>query len=148
MCLIIDANVAHYFSDPRNKDALLVRDWIEAKSGRLVVGGRNARELAVPAWMSRWLLQLSRAGRMSRVSDHLVDAEEARLERSALCQSDDPHVIALARQSGARILYSQDQLLHEDFRNKALVDNPRGRVYQKASHKHLLNDNNCGARVP
>lgn len=144
MCLVIDANVAHHFSNG-SKEALLVRDWIEAKPGRLVTGGKNTRELFNYDWMRRWLVNLTRAGIVRRVSDEKVDAEEARLTLLKLCKSDDPHVIALAQQSGARILFSHDKALHQDFGSKALIDKPRGCVYQADSHKHLLNDANCCA---
>jgi hypothetical protein len=142
MCIVIDANVAHHFN-ANNDDAILVRDWIEAKPGRLATGGRNVAELSQHAWMRRWFVTLIRAGRLKRISDSDVTAEEQRLFRSGICQSDDPHIVALARRSGARILYSHDQALHQDFGNKDLIDNPRGSVYQCANHKHLLDDRNC-----
>ena len=37
--------------------------------------------------------------------------------------------IALAQTSGARLPYSDDGDLHRDFKNPALIDNPRGTVY-------------------
>jgi hypothetical protein len=142
MCILIDANVTHHFSTA-NQHASKVRDWIEARPGRLVIGGRNAAELTRDAFMTRWLAILARAGRVTRIRDSDVDAEEARLVRSNACRSDDPHVVALARTSGARILFSHDRALHEDFGNKNLIDNPRGHVYQSTKHRHLLDDENC-----
>lgn len=62
-----------------------------------------------------------------------------------MCQSDDTHIIALAQISGARLLFSNDKALHQDFKNKELINNPRGKVYStlrgsdfRASHKNLL----------
>ena len=55
--------------------------------------------------------------------------EETRLEKKGLCISDDPHVIALARISGARLLCSNDKDLQQDFGTKNLIDRPRGKVY-------------------
>ena len=151
MCLLIDANVAHCFEHQKSKDATgaaLVRDWIEAKAGRFVTGGRNYSELTNHAWMRRWFLTLGRAGLIKRVSDADVNTEEQRLVKLMVCESDDPHVIALARKSGARILYSRDQALHQDFLNKTLIDDPRGCVFQVAKHKHLLSDKRSGAVQP
>ena len=54
------------------------------------------------------------------------------------CVSDDPHVIALAQESGARLLCSLDEALHTDFTNPRLINAPRGHVYQNAAHKHLI----------
>ena len=39
-----------------------------------------------------------------------VEAETASVAGTGLCVSDDEHVIALARASGARLLCSEDQL--------------------------------------
>ena len=45
--------------------------------------------------------------------------------------SNDFHIIALAQLAGARMLYSRDRELHQDFRNSKLVDRPRGKVYPR-----------------
>lgn len=60
-----------------------------------------------------------------------VDHFESHQER----QSDDPHILALAVVSGARLLYSNDRLLQHDFKNLALINQPRGKVYST-----LVND--------
>jgi hypothetical protein len=65
-------------------------------------------------------------------------AEEEEWLRTQELRSNDPHVIALARASGARTLCSRDRELHKDFKNPALVNDPRGSVYQSPSHRHLL----------
>ena len=147
MCIVIDANVAHRFTDLADEDATAVKDWIEEKPGRLVAGGKNIVELTRLAWMRRWLTTLSRAGRLRRITDAAVNEEETRVVHLNICQSDDPHVIALARTSGARILFSHDRDLHQDFGNKNLLDNPRGCVYQCLDHRHLLDDRNCTSQL-
>jgi hypothetical protein len=53
-------------------------------------------------------------------------------------KSDDPHIIALAKVSGARLLCSKDQNLHTDFGNRVFIDKPRGNIYQNQSHAKLL----------
>ena len=50
--------------------------------------------------------------------------------------SDDPHVLALAFVSGARLLYTNDPRLQRDFTNPALI-RPRGKVYSTAVHRHF-----------
>ncbi len=52
--------------------------------------------------------------------------------------SNDAHVIALARVSGARILFCRDTALEKDFRNPSVINNPRGKIYKYKSHKNLL----------
>ena len=44
---------------------------------------------------------------------------------------------ALAKISGARLLYSNDKDLHQDFKDKNLIDNPRGRVYSTLESKNF-----------
>ena len=55
-------------------------------------------------------------------------------------RSDDPHIIALAGESGARLLYSHDRSLQQDFRDVSLINNPRGKVYSTAISQELTND--------
>ena len=50
-------------------------------------------------------------------------------EAHASRRSDDPHILALSSVSGARLLYSNDDALQQDFTNSDLLNNPRGRVY-------------------
>jgi len=52
--------------------------------------------------------------------------------------SNDLHVLALARVSGARLLYSEDRKLQRDF-TKIL----RGKVYSKVDHQHLFKKRLC-----
>ena len=83
-----------------------------------------------------------------------MDGREEELGREGRCRSNDIHVIALAQISGARLLYSNDQALHEDFGNKLLIDRPRGKVYSTNerkdftnAHRRLLNNRNlCRSR--
>ncbi len=89
-------------------------------------GGKLAEELYRVAAVKRYLLQLLRAGRARLVAAAAIDQEEVRVRDLELAQSNDIHVLALARASGARTLCSADQLLHRDFRNKRLISNPRG----------------------
>lgn len=80
--------------------------------------------------------QLDQAGRAKAVPDAKVDARMDIVVPH--CVSDDPHIIALALESGARLLCSLDQALHTDFTNPQLINSPRGHVYQNAAHEHLI----------
>ena len=139
MCVIVDANLAAaIFDGSRNPQYSPILTWLFDRKGKLVFGGRNARELHRARSAARAIAQLSRAGKAIHHPDDAVDAKEGELTKQGLCVSDDPHVIALAQLSGARTLCTRDQDLHQDFRNRELIGNPRGSVYQNASHKHLL----------
>ena len=142
MCIIIDADVAHQFN-PASPGAKHVVDWIQERGGRLVIGGKNTEELAKNAAVARWIRVLRQAGRARLIRRELLEKEEAHVRSLALCFSNDLHLLALARVSGARIVFSNDGDLHTDFRNPALINNPRGHVYQTADHRHLLRDGIC-----
>lgn len=86
----------------------------------------------------RFVLQLLRAGIARQVPADEVARQEAAVTETGLCESNDTHVVALARASGARTLCTHDKALQRDFRNPALVANPRGSVYQRPEHGRLL----------
>jgi len=66
---------------------------------------------------------------VANVADSLVDDEARTLSKEACCRSNDEHVLALARLGGARLLYSRDEALREDFKDVRLLANPRGKLY-------------------
>ena len=66
---------------------------------------------------------------MKFIDDDIVKSRVEEIEESGSFKSDDPHVIALAQISGARLLYSNDPDLQQDFGDKRLIDSPRGKVY-------------------
>jgi len=141
MCLIIDANCAveTLCSDP-SKAFAPVHEAIIKKNAVMVMGGtklRNEYKKLASVW--RFIIALDRAGKAVAYSDAAVDALQKELENSGLLQSDDPHIIALAKVSGARLLCSKDQNLHKDFRSQKLISLPRGQIYQNTAHKPLIN---------
>jgi hypothetical protein len=91
---------------------------------------------------SRMIVGLVRAGK-AIVIDHVrVNNETETVRALKICKSDDEHVIALARLSGARLLCTEDADLMSDFKNLTLVPSPKGRIYRKAAHKIMLSHTN------
>ena len=87
-------------------------------------------------------------GSVVPIPDAPVNEAETDLKADGSCVSDDEHIIALAKVSGARLLYSKDGDLHSDFTNPRLLS--RGRVYSTmrgpeltAGHKRLLKTHRC-----
>jgi hypothetical protein len=139
MCVIVDANLASLtFKSPPDSDCAPIITWLLKKDGLLIYGGQLARELRQVEIARRFLLTLQRAGRAKLIPDPALEEEEELVHASGLCQSNDAHVIALARVSGARTLCSRDTTLHKDFKNSQLIAKPRGAVYQTAKHQKLL----------
>ena len=139
MCLIVDANLASLvFCEPSRDDFRPIIEWLISpnKDGKLVVGGHLAIELDRVYAARRFVRSLQQAGRARFFPAEAIEKETNRMR--AICTSNDPHVIALARISGARVLCSSDTTLHRDFSNQELISNPRGHIYQNAEHEHLL----------
>lgn len=155
MCAIVDANVAsEVFGSSLPPAGERFFEWLNKGSGRLVVGGKLLEELEMgSADFRRWGQQAQLAGRMRIVSKREVDARTEQIQREGKISSDDPHVIALAQVSGARLLYSNDGDLQKDFGNGELIDDPRGKVYStrrdksfQRSHDRLLKNKNLCRR--
>ena len=115
-----------------------------------MVGGKLLEELEGSSeGFRKEAQQLLLAGKMSILNKSEVDARTEQIQSEGAIRSDDPHVLALAQVSGARLLYSNDKDLLDDFRDKKLIDNPLGKVYStdkkknpnkefRSAHKKLL----------
>ena len=151
MCAIVDANAAHQvFGENRSSAGVEFFHWISFGTGSLVIGGKLRKELNRMSSFKEWQKEAILSGRVILAEDNMVLAEAMNLSDSGLCQSNDAHVIALARLSGARLLFSNDSKLQRDFKDKKLIDQPRGSVYSTlkdrnvtSTHKNLLRKNVC-----
>ena len=140
MCAIVDANVVSevFGSNPPSAGEKFF-DWLNQGSGRLIVGGKLLEELEQgSADFRRWGREAQLAGKMRIVNKSEVDARTEQLQSETVIRSNDSHVIALAQVSGARLLYSNDGNLQQDFKNKSLIDDPRGKVYSTSGDGSFL----------
>lgn len=126
MAVIIDNNRRSDFSDPKSGHAGSIVDAVSRRQAKIAVcrdllaeltGARNMREL-----LAEW----GRLGRLLRADEGAYARERAAAPLHA-CKSDDPHILALARSTNARLLYTEDLALIEDFKNVAIVA-PKGKV--------------------
>jgi hypothetical protein len=144
VCLIVDANVAPRFL----VQSSAVIDWLFGERGapRLVAAGKLREELAKNDGVRRQLVQLDRAGRLRSADPEWLQREERRLRAVGVCVSNDLHVLALAIVTGARTLATDDNALAADFKNKRIMDGPRGKIYRDpARHGPLLcHTSSCG----
>lgn len=130
MCAILDANVVHkVFGRNRPEAGEAFFDWLNSEDERLrlVVGGKLRQELDAAGVPRDWLQEAVKAGRVRYFDDREIDDKTEELAPG--CRSNDPHIVALAQISGARLLYSDNGRLHGDFKNPGLIDNPHGAVY-------------------
>jgi len=147
MCIIVDANrLGPLLSDPAAADAAPIHDWLR-RGGRIVysTGGAFARE--VGRRTRDRLLTFVRAGRAESIPADRFAADERALTARPDLRSDDAHVLALARKTGVRLLYTGDRDLIEDFKDKQFIDRPRGKVYTRAENARLLAATACAARA-
>ena len=146
MCLIIDANVACLvFSKTPDAAFQPIWDALTKKKAVAVHGGHLTTEYMRIGRIRRLLLELGRQGVLRKIPDDQVVAETA-VYQARTIQSDDPHILGLAKIANVRLLCSHDHDLHADFTNPDLLD-PRGMVYQNASHRSLIR-RNCGPSRP
>ena len=146
MCAILDVNVVHeVFGSNRTGAGVAFFNWINTGTGDLVAGGKMLKELNFNSNFRKWWQQAILAGKSRIVNEDNVNTKSEALKNEVTCRSDDLHIIALAQVSGARLLYSNDNNLQQDFKNKTLIDDPRGKVYStlkdqnfKNSHRRLL----------
>ena len=138
MCIIIDANVASELTcSPVHVDAKPILDSLFGRETQLAVGGHLIQELAQTRFR-RLLREFVRSGVAKIYSATDIINNEEKLKKSNTCVSDDIHIIALAQTSGSRLVYTRDKKLHQDIKNKGLLDRPRGKVYCSHTHSELL----------
>lgn len=144
MCVIIDKNVVGDLFADTGSNFKPFFDWM-GKDGCVVYGGKKYRtELAGSSNLRTFMVVWKRTGKAREMDDNKVDTEQKRIKPE--CTSDDSHIIALARVSGARVLILKaDKNLEQDFKDRELINKPRGRIYKNESHRRLLHhDRSCG----
>ena len=142
MCMIVDANrLGRFLADPVHADAAPIREWLDRQGGRIVysTGGKFARE--VGRRLRSKLAEYVRAGKALYIPPEDFAEDENTLE--PMIGSDDPHVLALARATGVRLLYTGDRDLINDFKDQRIINQPRGSVYSRASNANLLTRSVC-----
>ena len=129
------------FGDNRSLAGEFFFHWLNSGSGGLVVGGKLLKELSRSEKFKKWFYAALRptVANARRISDQSVDAEGEVLKSLGTCKSDDEHVLALARVSGARLLFTNDRDLQEDFKDPSLINSGsgRGKVYTTRHHKDV-----------
>ena len=137
MCAIIDANVRHeVFGDNQSPAGKFFLNWLLDKGGaRLAVGGKLWAELNSYRKFQPLFADLLRRSKVVKCNDDSVNAEAALIDD--VCQSNDSHILALARISGARLLYTNDLDLQEDFGDPHIINGPRGLIYTTVKNKNI-----------
>ena len=131
------------FLNPKHQDSEPIREWLKA-GGRLVysIGGGFSKEIGNSSSYRKRLAIYASAGQAHRIPSKYFAEDEKKLKNFDI-RSDDPHVLALARFTRTRLLYTNDPELIEDFKDHNLLKNPRGKVYSTAKNSDLLTQTTC-----
>ena len=113
MCIVIDACCADDAVGGKFGQGRLILDWVKS-GGRVVTGGKLELELKGTS-LQRLLVQWSRAGRLQTISQKRIDEETALIDLSKV-KSNDLHVLALCRASGAKVVVTRDNDLKKDLK--------------------------------
>ena len=143
MCLILDVNIIHKVFPSPGADHGPVREALNNLKATMVYGGELKREYLKLRWFRPFLRRLDQTGAAKVFSDSEVDARTAAICSAGGFESDDPHILALAIVTKARLLCSEDDNLTTDFTNPQFIRDPRGNVYRRAEHARLLRKH-CG----
>ena len=144
MCIIVDADrLGIFLSDPIAEDAVPIHEWLKKGAGKLVYSTSGKFSTEVRGTSRRRLAEHYRAGRAVAIPAREFHNDERQLRHNSAVRSNDSHVLALARYSGARVLYTGDGKLIDDFKDKRLIDEPRGKIYSGRKNADLLARSAC-----
>ena len=138
MCAIIDNDVSHQvFGANPTEPGEYFRNWLSRENGGIIVaGGRLFHELSQNPNFQQFFAYRHQAGRAVRIPDAVVDAAAAELRARGICRSNDVHVLALAQVSRARLLFTNDRALKQDFMNPDIIPGASGRIYSTDRGRH------------
>ena len=155
MCGVVDNDVVfEVFGDRQTGAGKGFRDWLDKRRGSIAVGGDLLDELTANGRFREWYTRNIQSGLILQIGRDRIAPIQKKLEREGQCQSNDKHVLALAIASGARLLYTNDNLLMADFRNRTIVPGLPGKIYTtrdrkdfRPAHRKLLGMRNL-CRAP
>ena len=129
MCVIVDTNVANTTIGKQSTEAgRKFLEHVSLGSVKLVIGGQKLRKeiKGCSRQFQQWLATALRFGRALEARDEHVDEIENHLKEAGNCASDDEHVVALAKVTGARLIFTNDKDLQRDC--TSLLD-PSAKIY-------------------
>jgi rRNA-processing protein FCF1 len=140
MCIIVDANAAHRMHAEDPAGAIVLR-WLLKGKGRLVVSKELLKELSKTAFRDT-IAVLDRAARVCRADEVKCQEIRDKLEKDGDMKSNDGHVLAIVLSESCDLVFTHDNPLHIDLKNKKLVPNGCS-IFQTSDHGHLLGECNC-----
>lgn len=149
MCIIADPPTfipIFKNTDPEYEKFSAVREWVQNGRGKFIMGGTTYQnELFAVRSILKILTELERRGKVKRTDTMTVDSEEAIVKELEPTQDfDDPHLVALVRASGCKVICIRDPRSHRFLRMakfyKSKKDRPK--LYTREKNINLLCNNN------
>lgn len=129
MCIIVDTNMT---GDYQKKPAYLqpvLRYFLGG--GKITINPALIQEY--PEKFIATIAELNKNGQVKLYGD-ATPSEKIK----KLMVSDDPHIIALVRESGTRVVCTKDKSLMVDLKNPNIVNRPRCKVYKHKGAASVL----------
>ena len=150
MCVVADPPTMipmFKVTDPEHIEFAPVRDWVLNGKGKFIIGGSKYKtELLAITSILPILKELERRGKIVRRADDEVDAEVAAVKLIEPTNDfDDPHLVALIRLTGCKLICVRDPRSHRFLRSVKLyhTSSDRPKLYTKAKNITLL----CQANI-
>ena len=149
MCIIIDPPVfipMFKSTDPEHEKFLPVKNWVEKGIGKFVIGGSQYREeLSRVKSILSLLAEFEKGGKVRRSNDAIVDKEILFIRKiEPSLDFDDPHLVALVRASGCKLICIRDPRSHRFLRATKFYNalHCRPKLYTREKNANLLCPNN------
>ena len=137
MCMILDSSQWGNFLR-KKPDMDPAHNWIDRQSGKIITSKHPKIQQEQEPLIKKWQAQRKRAGREDSIlwiaERKVEDAQNQKLKeilqksKQSLKSKNDPHILALALASGAKLLATLDQDLIKDWTNKKIIG---GKIYKK-----------------
>lgn len=145
MCIVADPPTfipMFKVDDPEHEIFSPVKKWITDGPGKFIIGGTTyKKELSKLSSALRFLTELEKKNKIIRKSDADVDNEEKNVKSIEPAKDfDDPHLVALIRLSGCKVICLRDARAHRFLQKSSLYASApdRPKLYTAKSHQKLL----------
>ncbi len=149
MCIVVDPPLFISMfkrTDPDYEIYQPVQKWVDSGAGKFVMGGSqyNTELMSVKSILPI-LLEYERKGKTRRISNTEVDNEVELLRKIEPSKDfDDPHLAALIRVCGCKLICIRDPRSHRFLRSpklyKSLKERPK--LYTRVKNSKLLCQSN------
>jgi len=151
MCIVVDPPAlipTFKTSDPKHPLFLPLKNWLDTPHGKLIYGGALYRtELSKLGSIFGVLAELQRKGKIVIIPDQLVDAEVEKVKGiEPRADFDDPHLVAIVRTSGCKLICLIDPRAHRYLRDSKFYESSKDRpkLYTRPKNASLFCKENIG----